>query len=158
MNVEDKINLLGYIVPCFGSNDPDQLQALQDFASGLKPTMNLVRMKCPGLPEPDVQLIATEFLAAEILKPSSSGKVSREDFAKWLGAMTAEEIKAPLVARQQLRRQSAEELGAYKQEQADRKAELEKQRALYQEVVKKARENRSMILNGRTGKFEVFKS
>jgi hypothetical protein len=159
MNVDDKINLLGYIVPCFGSNDPDQLQALQDFASGLKPTMNLVRTKCPGLPEPDVQLIATEFLAAEILKPnsSSSGKTSREDFAKWLGAMTAEEIKAPLVARQQLRRQSAEELTVYKQEQADRKAELEKQRALYQEVVKKARENRSMILNGRTGKFEIFK-
>jgi hypothetical protein len=157
MNVDDKINLLGYIVPCFGSNDPDQLQALQDFASGLKPTMNLVRMKCPGLPEPDVQLIGTEFLAAEILKSSSSGTTSREDFAKWLGAMTAEEIKAPLIARQQLRRQAAEELGAYKQDLAERKAELEKQRALYQEVVKKARENRSMILNGRTGKFEVFK-
>ncbi|CAB9511959.1 Methyltransferase domain [Seminavis robusta] len=154
MDVEDKISLLGYIVPCFGSNDPDQLQALQDYASGLKPTMNLVRMKCPGLPEPDVQLIATEFLAAEILKP---GQTTREDFAKWLGEMTEDEIKAPLVARQKLRRSSAEELEAFQEEIAEQKAEFEKTKERYEEIKKQARENRSMILNGRTGKFEEYK-
>ena len=154
IGVEDKINLLGYIVPCFGSGDPEQEKALENFATGLAPTMALVRSKCSGLSEPDVQLIATEFLAAEILKP---GRSTREEFAKWLGAMTEEEMKAPLVARQALRRASEEELGAYKKEQADAKEELEKQRKRYEEVVKQARENRSMVLNGRTGKFEEFK-
>ena len=155
LDIEDKINLLAYIVPCFGSNDPAQEQALQDFASGLKPTMALIRSKCPDLRDADVQLIATEFLAAEVLKPTS--KTSREDFAKWIGAMTDEEVRAPLVARQKIRRESAEELTAYKKEQAEAKAELEEQKKRYQEVVKLARENRSMIISGRTGKFEEFK-
>ena len=153
MEVEDKINLLGYIVPCFGSNDAAQEESLQSFVTALAPTMSLVREKCPGLAEPDVQLIATEWLATEVLK----GSTSRAEFAKWLGAMTEEEMKAPLVARQKLRRQSQEELIAHKQELADAKAEIEKQRKLYEEVVKRARENRSMIINGRTGKFEEFK-
>ena len=155
LEIQDKINLLGYIVPCFGSNDSAQEQALQDFASGLKPTMALIRSKCPDLPESDIQLIGTELLAAEILKPSS--KTSREDFAKWVAAMTAEEVKAPLVARQQLRRKAQEDLGEYKKEQADAKAELEKQRKRYEEVVRQARENRSMVISGRTGKFEEYK-
>ena len=156
MDVEDKINLLGYIVPCFGSNDAEQEKALDTFVTGLAPTMSLVREKCPGLPEPDVQLIATEWLATELLN-SAGDRTTREEFAKWLGAMTEEEIKAPLVARQQLRRMSQEGMAAYKKEQADAKAELEKQRKRYQEVVKRARENRSMIINGRTGKFEEYK-
>ena len=155
LDIYDKINLLGYIVPCFGSNDPKQEQALQDFASGLKPTMALIRSKCPDLKESDIQLIGTEFLAAEILKPSSN--TSREEFAKWIGAMTDEEVRAPLVARQKIRRASAEQLDAFKKEQEDAKAELEKQKKRYQEVVKLARENRSMIISGRTGKFEEFK-
>lgn len=154
LGVEDKINLLCYLVPCFGSNDPEQEKALDAFATGLAPTMNLVRSKCSGLSEPDVQLIATEFLAAEILKP---GKTSREEFAQWLGAMSEEEMKAPLVARQEVRGKSQDELAAYKKEQADAKAELEKQRKLYEEAVKTARENRSMVINGRTGKFEEYK-
>lgn len=154
MDVEDKINLLGYVVPCFGSNDDAQEKALQDFATGLAPTMSLVRSKCAGLSEQDVQLIATEFLAAEILKP---GKSTREEFAKWLGAMTEEEMKTPLVTRQQLRRASKEELDAYKKEEADAKAALEEKRKEYQELVKTARKNRSMVINGRTGKFEEYK-
>ena len=117
--------------------------------------MALIRSKCPDLPESDIQLIGTELLAAEILKPSS--KTSREDFAKCVAAMTAEEVKAPLVARQQLRRKAQEDLGEYKKEQADAKAELEKQRKRYEEVVRQARENRSMVISGRTGKFEEYK-
>lgn len=155
MNVEDKINLLGYIVPCFGSNDKAQEQALQDFASGLKPTMAIVRSKCPGLQEPDVQLIATEFLAAEILKPES--KTTREEFAKWLNAMTEEEIKEPLVKRRAIQEKSTNEMKAFKAERQKAQEELEKQRKRYEEVVKIARDNRSMVLNARTGKFEEYK-
>lgn len=157
MEVEDKINLLSYIVPCFGSNNADQEQALDDFVTALAPTMALVREKCSGLQESDVQLIATEFLAAEVVKPAA-GKPSRAEFAKWLGAMTEAEMKAPLVERQALRRRSQEELNAYKKEKADAKAELETQKKKYEEVVKLARENRSMIINGRTGKFEEYKN
>lgn len=155
IKVEDKINLLGYIVPCFGSNDKAQEQCLRDFASGLKPTMAIIRNKCPDLAEPDVQLIATEFLAAEILKPKSS--TSREDFAKWLSAMTANEIKQPLQTRRSIRDKSKAELDAYKAEQKRAEEELEQQRKRYQEIVKQARENRSMVLNARTGKFEEYK-
>jgi len=154
MEIEDKINLLAYIVPCFGSNDSAQEQALRDFASGLKPTMALIRSKCPDLSESDIELISTEFLAAEILKPRGT---TRDKFAKWIAAMDEDEVKAPLVARQQLRRKSQEEMAVYRKEQADAKAELEKQRKRYEEVVKQAREDRSMVINGRTGKFEEYK-
>jgi len=155
MDVQDKINLLGYIVPCFGSNNPAQEQALIDYAAGLKPTMSLIRKKCPDLQEPDVQLIATELLAAEILKPTSN--TSREEFAKWVAAMTEDEMKAPLKARQQLKLRSKEDLAAYKKQQADAKEEMEKQKKRYEEVVRLARENRSMVISGRTGKFEEYK-
>lgn len=156
LEIEDKINLLGYIVPCFGSNDKAQEACLQDFAAGLKPTIALVRSKCPDLGDADIQLIATEFLAAEILKPSS--KTSREDFAKWIATMEDTELKAPLVARQALRRKSQEGLASFKTEQMEAKEELEKQKKRYQEVVRQARESRTMVISGRTGKFEEYKA
>ena len=71
---EDKINLLAHIVPRFGSDDSAQAEALENFVSGLDPTFDAIRSKCSSLSEADVQLVGSELLAAEILKPGRSSK------------------------------------------------------------------------------------
>merc|ERR1711862_592024 len=53
MDVEDKINLLSYLVPRFGSGNQDSLDA---FVNGMTPTFSYIRDKCPLLPESDVQV------------------------------------------------------------------------------------------------------
>ena len=74
MDPEDKVNLLAYLVPRFGSGNPEQDVALGSFVSGLVPTFEVIRAKVPDLSEGDVQLVSTELLAAEIAKPGRSSK------------------------------------------------------------------------------------
>mmetsp|Transcript_471 Transcript_471/g.1053 ORF Transcript_471/g.1053 Transcript_471/m.1053 type:complete len:650 (-) Transcript_471:1504-3453(-) len=154
MDINDKINLLSYIVPRFGGDNAEQKAALQAYASGLKPTFECIRSKCPDLSESDVQLLGTELLNAEILVP---GKSSKEEFAAWLGAMPSAALKSILSARKGLNEESEIALDAYKVEQekeAERRAEIRK---LYEEQVDEARKNRSVVFNPNTGKFQELK-
>ena len=154
MDINDKINLLSYLVPRFGSNNAEQEAALLMYASGLKPTFECIRSKCPDLSESDVQLVGTELLNAEILIP---GRSTKEEFASWLGAMTCTDVKSFLSARKGLNEDSDTELAAYKVEQAEeekRRAEIRKR---YEEQVDEARKNRSIIFNPKTGKFQELK-
>jgi len=154
MDINDKINLLSYLVPRFGSGKVDQEAALLTYASGLKPTLEIIRSKCTDLSEPDVQLIGTELLNAEILIP---GKSTKEEFAAWLGAMTAADVKSILSVRKGLNERSNSELADYKveqEEEEERRAEIRKR---YEEQVDQARQNRSIVFNPNTGKFQELK-
>ncbi len=151
MDIDDKINLLSYLVPRFGSGNAEQEAALLAYASGLKPTFDIIRSKCPDLSEPDVQLLGTELLNAEVLIP---GRSTREEFAAWLGAMTADEMNKILGVRKGLNEESSSQLDAYKvqlKEEEEKRAEIRKQ---YEEQVKEARKTRSIVLNPATGKFQ----
>jgi hypothetical protein len=152
--IEDKINLLAYLIPRFGSGDPEQETALTAFATGLKPTLSLIRAKCPDLPESDVELLGTELLCAEILIP---GRSTKEEFAAWLGSMTDSDFKDILALRRVFNDESSSELTAYKEELADEEVQRTELRKNYEEQVAKAREGRTMAFNPNTGKFQEIK-
>eukprot|EP00531_Pseudo-nitzschia_arenysensis_P014231 CAMPEP_0116147504 /NCGR_PEP_ID=MMETSP0329-20121206/17788_1 /TAXON_ID=697910 /ORGANISM="Pseudo-nitzschia arenysensis, Strain B593" /LENGTH=646 /DNA_ID=CAMNT_0003643433 /DNA_START=38 /DNA_END=1978 /DNA_ORIENTATION=+ len=154
MDIDDKINLLSYIVPRFGSGDEEQEAALQTYASGLKPTFECIRTKCPDLSESDVQLLGTELLNAEILIP---GKSTKEEFAAWLGSMSGDEMKNILSVRKGLNEDSSTQLEAYKVQLKEREEQQVEIRKKYEEQVKEARENRSIVFNPGTGKFQELK-
>jgi hypothetical protein len=154
MTAEDKINLLAYIVPRFGSSDPNQEAALESFVSGMKPTYAVIRSKCPNMSEGDVQLLGTELLAAEILTP---GRSTRESFASWLGAMSKIEMRDLLKARKVVKESANSELKQFRDEKAERQAALEEYRRKMQEQQEKARKERTMALNPKTGKMELIK-
>jgi hypothetical protein len=154
MTAEDKINLLAYIVPRFGSSDPNQEAALESFVSGMKPTYAVIRSKCPNMSEGDVQLLGTELLAAEILTP---GRSTRESFASWLGAMSEIEMRDLLKARKVVKESANSELKQFRDEKAERQAALEEYRRKMQEQQEKARKERTMALNPKTGKMELIK-
>jgi len=154
MDINDKINLLSYIVPRFGSGNEEQEAALLTYASGLKPTFASIRSKCPELSESDVQLLGTELLNSEILIP---GRSTKEEFAAWLGAMTASDMNSILSTRKGLNIESDTQLAAYKvqlEEEEERRAEIRKR---YEEQVQEARKNRTIIFNPGTGKFQELK-
>ena len=151
--VEEKISLLGYLVPCFGSGDPALEEALESYVSGLLPTYEVIKSKCPGLPEEDVQLMGAEVLAYELLTP---GKTSREEFARWLGALSKEEILNLLDVRKSYRRTAATSLKEYLEAEKAKEARLEELRAKMEQQKETARLERSMIFNPRTEKFEKF--
>lgn len=151
MTAENKINLLSHLVPRFGSGDPDQEAALQAFVDGMKPTYSTIRKKCPDLGEGDIQLLGTELLAAEILIP---GRSTREEFAAWLGALSASEMKSILAERTRSKTEALDELQSFRAARAAAEAEEEAQRNKMREQVMKAREDRTMIFNPRTGKME----
>jgi hypothetical protein len=118
----------------------------------MKPTFAYIRNRCPTWTESDVQLLGTELLAAEVLKGNRS---SREDFAKWIAAMTENEMKNILENRKKPRMDSAAELEEYtrlKEENA--RLELEKQEKLRAQI-EAARKNRTLDFNARSGTFEV---
>jgi len=150
MVIEDKINLLSYLVPRFGSGDPEQEAALLAFATGLKPTMSLIREKCPGLSESDIELLGSELLCAEILIP---GRSTKEEFAAWLGSMSESDLKDLLAGRKLFNEDASSELEAFREEAAKQEREREELRKKYEEQVKKAREERSMAFDPETGKF-----
>jgi SAM-dependent methyltransferase len=151
--IEDKISLLAAIVPCFGSGNPAQEEALQAFLSGMKPTYAVIRSKCPGLPESDVQLLGTELLAAEVLKP---GRSTREEFAAWLAAFTESELLDLVAERKSIRIEAKEELIAYKEARAEEQKQKEEYTRRMNEQIQQAREGRSMIFNPKTQKMELF--
>lgn len=151
MVIEDKINLLAHLVPRFGSGNFDQEQALLAFATGLKPTFSLIRSKCPGMAESDIQLLGTELLCAEILIP---GRSTKQEFATWLGSMTESDFRDILAARREPNTASVNELAEFREAREQEEREREELRRKYEEQVRKAREERSMAFNPKTGKFE----
>jgi hypothetical protein len=151
MLIEDKINLLAHLVPRFGSGNPEQEHSLLAFASGLAPTFSLIRSKCPAMEESDVQLLGTELLCSEILIP---GRSSKQEFAAWLGCMTESDLKGILDQRKQANQSAAQELSEFRAERERQEREREELRRKYEEQIRKAREERSMTFNPKTGKFE----
>ena len=151
MTPEEKINLLAYIVPRFGSGDPAQDEALQAFVSGLEPTFSYIRSKCPNMKESDVQLLGSELLASEVLRV---GRSTREEFALWLGALSEEELNGILSKRKSVQLDSKSALANYREEAAAEKTRVEERRKKIQEQVMDARENRTTMFNPRSGKFE----
>ena len=154
MVIEDKINLLAYLVPRFGSGNPEQEESLRAFSTGLAPTFSLIRSKCPSMPESDVQLLGTELLCSEILIP---GRTTKQEFAAWLGSMTENDLNDIMDARKQFNEASSNELAEFKENRAQKERETEELRRRYEEQVRKARAERSMAFNPRTGKFEEIK-
>lgn len=154
MEVSDKINLLAYLVPRFGSGNPAQEDALLAFATGLEPTFSLIRSKCPDLPESDVQLLGTELLCAEILVP---GRSTKEEYATWLGSMTEADLRDILSVRKGFNEEANKELTAFKEEQAEIQRQREDVQRRYKEQVAKARKERTMAFNPTSGKFEEIK-
>ena len=152
--IEDKINLLAHVVPRFGSGDPHQEASLEAFATGLKPTLSVIRSTCPDLSEPDIQLLGAELLCAEILTP---GRSTKEEFAAWLGAMNESEMKELLALRKSFKDESKQELEVYRETRAAEQARREELQQKYEEQVEKAREERTMALNPATGKIEKIK-
>jgi hypothetical protein len=151
MDGEDKINLLAHLIPRFGSGDPEQEAALQAFVTGMKPTFAHIRQQCPSFSESDVQLLGTEFLAAEVLKPKRS---SREEFAKWLGAYNESELTAILDARKRPKTEAASQLQQFRDIRAAAKKKEEDDQEALKKQVDDARAERTMDFNARTGKFE----
>lgn len=151
--VEEKISLLGYIVPCFASDDPEQEAALRDYVTGLKPTYTTLRSKCPDLAESDIEMLGAELLAYEILKP---GRSSKEDFAAWLATMTGEELKDMLTVRKSYREIAKEELAEYKEERTEAEARRQDYLRRKEEQKEEATKVRSMVFNPRTEKFELY--
>lgn len=151
MTAEDKINLLTYIVPRFGSGNADQEAALQAFVDGMKPTFAVIRSKCPDMSEQDVQLLGTELLASEVLIP---GRSTREEFAAWLGALTDSELNEILEARKRSKEEAKTELDQFRADRKAREEAAELAQKKMREQVEKARAERTMIFNTRTGKFQ----
>eukprot|EP00970_Alexandrium_tamarense_P003772 scaffold609_cov198-Alexandrium_tamarense.AAC.49 len=151
MTPEDKVNLLAYIVPRFGSDNPAQTDALESFVSGLEPTFAVIRSKCPHMKEGDVQLLGSELLASEVLKP---GRSTREEFAEWLGALNENDLTSILAKRKNYKTEAQQELKAYREDIEAEAKRVEDRRKMIQEQVMDARENRSVIFNPKTGKFE----
>lgn len=154
MNAEDKINLLSYIVPRFGSENAEQEAALEAFVDGMKPTFSVIRSTCPDLSEADVQLLGTELLASEILIP---GRSTREQFAAWVGALTDIEMNDILAARKRSKEEAKAQLKQFRDDRKAKEEAAEKAQQKMREQVQKARAERSMIFNPQTGKMEEIK-
>eukprot|EP00526_Cylindrotheca_closterium_P007799 CAMPEP_0113620328 /NCGR_PEP_ID=MMETSP0017_2-20120614/10357_1 /TAXON_ID=2856 /ORGANISM="Cylindrotheca closterium" /LENGTH=651 /DNA_ID=CAMNT_0000529987 /DNA_START=31 /DNA_END=1986 /DNA_ORIENTATION=+ /assembly_acc=CAM_ASM_000147 len=154
-NVElsEKVNLLAYLVPRFGSGDEKQDEALLAYASGLEPTLAVVRSKCPDMPDSDAELLAAEVLAAEILIP---GRSTREEFAAWLGSMSQADMEGLLKARRSYNDEASDELAAFRAAKEAENQRIEDLRKRYEAQVEKAREERTMAFNPRTKKFQVL--
>jgi len=155
MDVDDKINLLAYLVPSFGSGDPSEEDALQAFVTGLKPTFALIRSKCPDLPESDVQLLGTELLAIEVSKARRS---SRNEFATWINTLTEQEMRDILSARKTVKIKATEEKQEFINARENDKKRLEDLKERMDEQMIQAREERSLYFNPQTEKMEMFEN
>jgi len=153
MEIEEKISLLGYIVPRFGSGNPEQEDALEAFVTGLLPTYAVIRSKCPELSDPDVELLGTELLATEVL---TLGRSSREDFAIWMAVLEPEELREMLSIRKSIRESAKNQLADYKAQVAEEQRLREEYKQKYDEQIKKAREERSLFFNPKTQKMELL--
>ena len=154
MQPEDKVILLAYIVPRFGSGDPAQDEALTTFVSGLEPTFAYIRSKCVGMAEDDVQLLGTDLLARELLKP---GITTRQEFASWLACLTEEELKDMLTSRKETKEYAVSEMKEFQAKRQAEKDRIEKARKDYADQLKKAKEERTLRFNPESGKLEEVK-
>ena len=153
MDIEERISLLAYIVPRFGSGNPEQEEALQAFVSGLAPTYSVIRSKCSELSDADVELLGTELLATEVL---TVGRSTREEFAAWMMALEPDELREMLTLRKSLRESAKKELADYRQQLVDEQRMKDEYRQKYEEQIKAARENRSLFFNPKTRKMELL--
>lgn len=151
---EDKVNLLAHIVPRFGSDDPAQEAALNDFVAGLEPTFSVIRSKCPKMTESDVQLVGTEVLAAEILQP---GRSTKKEYATWLCSLTEDELTEMVAKRKSYKQKAVADMKTMQEERKAEAVRIEEQRQKMIEQQKKAREERTMVFNPETGKMEEVK-
>jgi len=151
MDAEDKVNLLAHIVPRFGSENSDQNVALETFITGLKPTIAVVKSKCNELSDADATLVASELAASELLVP---GRSTKEEFAAWIGELTDEELMDYAKARKSVREEASAELRTMKEEREAEKKRLEDTKKKFEEQVEKARKERTMVFNEKTGKME----
>jgi len=154
MEAEDKVNLLAHIVPRFGSGDPSQDAALETFVSGLKPTIAVVKSTSATMTDSDAQLVASEMLACETLRP---GRSSREDFASWVGAMTEEELNDCVSKRKAIRESSKNDLKAFRENRDALATKEEDNKKIFTEQLENARKERTMFFNPETGKMEEIK-
>ena len=155
MGPEEKVNLLAYIVPRFGSNDPKQEEALETFITGLKPTIAVVKSKCVDMSDSDATLVATELAASELLTP---GRSTKEEYAIWLAELTDKELMEYVSERKRLKTDADAELQTMRDE---REAEKERQKELeekFKKQVDQARKERTMVFNEKTGKMEVIEN
>jgi SAM-dependent methyltransferase len=153
MNFDDRINLLSYIVPKFGSSNQQQEQALDAFVNGLEPTIKLIQSKCPSMPLGDVQLVATELLACEIL---TINKSTPKQFAIWLDCMTKQDYESIVDGRKQLRTIATTDYEQYRQVKLQEQERIVQFKKQYDEQVNKARLERTLIFNPRTQKMQLF--
>ena len=151
---EDKINLLAHIVPRFGSNDKEQEAALEAFVAGLEPTFAAVKATCPSMSDADVQLVGSELLAAEILKP---GRSTKKEFAMWVSSLTETELVEMAAKRKSYKEKAVSDMTTMQEEREAEEKRIEEQRQAMMGQVKKAREERSMAFNTQTGKMEEVK-
>eukprot|EP00545_Synedropsis_sp_CCMP1620_P013652 CAMPEP_0119010542 /NCGR_PEP_ID=MMETSP1176-20130426/5081_1 /TAXON_ID=265551 /ORGANISM="Synedropsis recta cf, Strain CCMP1620" /LENGTH=592 /DNA_ID=CAMNT_0006963217 /DNA_START=491 /DNA_END=2269 /DNA_ORIENTATION=+ len=154
MEPDDKVNLLAHVVPRFGSGDPEQEAALQAFVTGLKPTFDHIRKECPSMKESDVQLLGSELLACEVLKPKRS---SRVEFAKWLGALKESELVEILEARKERKEKALSALKQMRDIREEKERKEKEDDDAMQAQVATARKERTLEFDPRTGKYEVSK-
>lgn len=152
MDAEDKINLLTYLVPRFGSGDPAKDAALDAFVGGMTPTFTYLRGRFPSYPESDIQLLGTELLAAELLDQEIT---TPKKFATWVGAMSDEELVKILDNRKQIRQSAKNELDEFRTIQAETKRKEEEREQKQKAQLEKAREERTLDFDIKTGAFEV---
>lgn len=153
MDVEERISLLGYIVPRFGSGNPEQEEALKAFVTGLAPTYSVIRSKCSELSDIDVELLGTELLATEVL---TLGRSTRSEFAAWITALEPDELRELLLLRKSVRESAKNELANYKEQLAEEQRARDEYKRKYDEQIKAARENRSLYFNPKTQKMEML--
>ena len=153
MDIEERISLLAYITARFDSGDAAQDEALQAFVTGLKPTYGVIRSKCSEMSATDIELLGTELLASEIL---TTGRSSREEFAAWLVALSADELRDFLSNRKSIRILAKQQLNEYKKSKEEEQQRLEEYKKLYEQQIQTARENRSLIFNPKTKKMQLF--
>ncbi len=151
---EDKVNLLAHIVPRFGSNNEEQEDALKAFVAGLEPTFAAIKETCPSMSDADVQLVGSELLAAEILKP---GRSTKKEFATWVASLNEDELVAMVAKRKSYKEVAVKEMKEMQEAREAREKEIEEQRKKMIEQVKKAREERTMAFNPQTGKMEEIR-
>ena len=149
---EDKVSLLAHIVPRFGKNGEEGERRLRDFVSGLEPTCSALRRKCGGMDEGDVQLAATELLAAEVMRVGRGG--GKEEFARFVTAMSKEDVEGVLERRKGYKREAEEEMKKMVQEREEERKRAEEEREKMMKQMEEARENRTMRFNPETGAFE----
>ena len=159
MTPEDKIILLAHLVPRFGgggdekSGSVTRKRGLDDFLAGLEPTFQVVRGKCLQMSEADVQLLGTEYLAADIL-PGDEGVSTKREFALWLEECTQEEHEEVLGQRKAFQAASRSELEMVKRARVEQEEREKREQQELEEQRKNAEDNRSMAFNPETGKME----